>query len=476
MLTILLSWIGLLKRQGHCQEVIASSDKTLLSEQYIEESRNKVEQIQEEKTTIKEALRILSEKSGVNISVENEVDGYVAIPLNGENIWEVLNHIIQSNDLAYKNENDILKVMTTESFLNRYGYSFSFEKQIKTIPLSYIDSSEIMGLLAEIKSPSGLISYDQGTNALILKDTRKKIQEMEKLIKEVDVFVSKVTFPLNVADVEILQEKINSLLTLKRGKMWIDHEFKKITVMDTEEKIKEIHSLIKKHESMSREIAYDVKILQIVLNEENEDGIDWAAIVSDYQQIEFGNKNESKKINAQEEIILSLGTVSEEDYTVLLEALDTVGEIKTLASFKKKILFSKNLIIDSQMLEGLSDESSGNRKLFKDTITPCVSIKSINQKDSFLSLRILSKKSLDCEDKNKKGTDPSLQSEAMIKVKNDSTVVIGSLFRDVLVESLRKIPLLGDLPLLGFAFRNQGRLVRRTETLIFISPKVIIKK
>jgi len=52
--------------------------------------------------------------------------------------------------------------------------------------------------------------------------------------------------------------------------------------------------------------------------------------------------------------------------------------------------------------------------------------------------------------------------------------VIGGLFKDIMMESTRKIPLLGDLPLLGFAFRNKAQQIRRTEIIIFLRPKIII--
>jgi type II secretory pathway component GspD/PulD (secretin) len=76
-------------------------------------------------------------------------------------------------------------------------------------------------------------------------------------------------------------------------------------------------------------------------------------------------------------------------------------------------------------------------------------------------------------------TDPSgeaSEGDAEIQVQEGSTIVIGSLFDEVLVESAWKVPLLGDLPLLGFVFRNQGEELRTAEIITFLTITTIEKE
>ena len=54
-----------------------------------------------------------------------------------------------------------------------------------------------------------------------------------------------------------------------------------------------------------------------------------------------------------------------------------------------------------------------------------------------------------------------------------ATVVIGGLIRDDATRIVKKVPLLGDLPLLGPLFRNQRDQVQKTNLLIFITPHVM---
>ena len=51
--------------------------------------------------------------------------------------------------------------------------------------------------------------------------------------------------------------------------------------------------------------------------------------------------------------------------------------------------------------------------------------------------------------------------------------MIGGLMKDEKIKTVKKIPLLGDIPLLGAAFRNKDDLVRKTELVIFLTPKII---
>ena len=45
--------------------------------------------------------------------------------------------------------------------------------------------------------------------------------------------------------------------------------------------------------------------------------------------------------------------------------------------------------------------------------------------------------------------------------------------KDEKIDTINKIPLFGDLPLIGFVFRNRDKLTRKTELVIFLTPKII---
>jgi general secretion pathway protein D len=57
-----------------------------------------------------------------------------------------------------------------------------------------------------------------------------------------------------------------------------------------------------------------------------------------------------------------------------------------------------------------------------------------------------------------------------ITVMNERTIVIGGLIRDDTVDIEQKVPLLGDIPLLGLLFRKTTKQRIRTNLMVFITP------
>lgn len=62
-----------------------------------------------------------------------------------------------------------------------------------------------------------------------------------------------------------------------------------------------------------------------------------------------------------------------------------------------------------------------------------------------------------------------------VLVNNGETVVLGGIFQHSISNTVDKVPLLGDLPLLGVLFRRSYEQVGKSELLIFVTPKVVIQ-
>ncbi|MEJ6062602.1 type IV pilus secretin PilQ, partial [Aliivibrio salmonicida] len=62
-----------------------------------------------------------------------------------------------------------------------------------------------------------------------------------------------------------------------------------------------------------------------------------------------------------------------------------------------------------------------------------------------------------------------------VLVDNGETVVLGGIYQHSLSNSVEKVPLLGDLPLLGVLFRRSSENIGKKELLIFVTQKVVIQ-
>ncbi len=68
------------------------------------------------------------------------------------------------------------------------------------------------------------------------------------------------------------------------------------------------------------------------------------------------------------------------------------------------------------------------------------------------------------------------QVRTQVLVENGGTVVIGGIFEQQDTENVNKVPVLGDLPGVGNLFKNRTRETRKTELLVFLTPKVIAER
>ncbi|MBV8467486.1 MAG: type IV pilus secretin PilQ, partial [Burkholderiales bacterium] len=63
-----------------------------------------------------------------------------------------------------------------------------------------------------------------------------------------------------------------------------------------------------------------------------------------------------------------------------------------------------------------------------------------------------------------------------VLVENGGTVVIGGIYTQNDADTTDKVPLLGDIPILGYLFKSNSRTVSKTELLIFLTPKVVSER
>jgi type II secretory pathway component GspD/PulD (secretin) len=65
------------------------------------------------------------------------------------------------------------------------------------------------------------------------------------------------------------------------------------------------------------------------------------------------------------------------------------------------------------------------------------------------------------------------QADTTMMVKDGETVVLGGLMKNTKSDTEQKIPILGDIPLLGYLFRSTQKEVQKTEILVFITPHIL---
>ncbi len=430
-------------------------------------------------TDIKEALATLSQKSGLSIVMNPNVQGKVTVFLKEVDAFEALRTILESCQLAYIESEGIVRVMEEKDYEFKYGHKFGERPQTRMVYLSQGRASDLVPLLNEIKSPIGKVIADDKANKLILLDRPNKLEEMEDLAAQLDVAVATEVFSINYAKADEMAQKITPSLSKSLGHVKFDNLSNKLVVTDTPAKLKEISGLIEAFDEKLKEIFLETKIVQVELNEEHENGIDWEAIVSDYQKINLSQQRVDTPLpNLAEK--LSVGTLTGDDFSILLEALDTVGKVTVLTSPRITAVNNRESVIMISSKEFPRDPSDG--ELDEEGQFPELGVKLIVtpqvHNDNTITLTIHPEvRYLQATPSNKeKNAAPIVKtSQAMttVQIDNKATVVLGGLMNEERVNAQRKLFILGDLPFVGGVFRSQRSSVRKHEVIIFLTPKIV---
>ncbi|MFA5059220.1 MAG: secretin N-terminal domain-containing protein [Candidatus Omnitrophota bacterium] len=435
---------------------------------------------------IADVLKLVSKKSGLNIVAGQNVRGKITIYLKDVDVRDALRIILESNDLAYIEDGGIVRVMPSKEFELTYGRKFAEKTEIKVIKLDHSNAMEVATLLNQVKSVIGKVITDEKSNTLVLMDTPQNLQAMEMLVKGVDVPIATKVFILSYAQAEDISKKISESLTKNVGTVKFDKRSNRIFVTDTPQKIQEIEKVIAAFDEKQREVMIEAKIVQIVLSDQYKMGVDWEAIVSDFHTLNLIS-NFDILTSTDKSGQLSIGTLSSDDYTVLLEALDTVGTTNILSSPRITALNNE----EARILVG-STQPYVTTTTTTPATGPTTTAESVNfidvgvklyvtptiHEDDYITMKIKPEVSsvvrfVTTSNNNSIPVVETSEAETTVMVKNGITIVIGGLMKDEKVETVNKIPLLGDLPLFGLAFRNRDQLLRKTELAIFLTPTII---
>ena len=328
------------------------------------------------------------------------------------------------------------------------------------VPLQYLNSTQAASLLNPVKSDSGTILIEEGTNSLILMDTIDHIQLMQKRLQTLDVPPKD---PVDLLELQEISRHINEAITTSAGKFNFKNSYGRALPDTDADYMQGIWDIL---EDRIAQVTFEVKMIQIALGPEHQGGVNWSSIVSDARVLNF-----SKDVTHQDPVIpFTVGTISPEDYTVLLSALDGVGKTQTVTSsqvtvmnnHEAKILLGKRDDANPQDslpdFSGANDEQSSWQRM-ELWITP--------QVDSNHSMTLTLNPLLKRETRSRTNNN-----QTTLTVKDGMTVIIGGLMKIDEIKQANDHPVLSRLPIVGSAFKNENNIAMRTELAIFLTPRI----
>ncbi|MEQ9462294.1 MAG: type IV pilus secretin PilQ, partial [Haliea sp.] len=176
----------------------------------------------------------------------------------------------------------------------------------------------------------------------------------------------------------------------------------------------------------------------------------------------------------------AVGFTSEDLFlTAELSALEAAGtgevvsQPKVITGDKQKAVIKSGAEIPYQ--EG--SLSGQNTTSFKEAVLQLDVTPNITPDDRILLDLVITQDSVgDLVPSGQGGFIPSIDTTELttqVLVGNGETVVLGGVFRTENIQSVTKVPFFGDIPYVGALFRNESNSKTKTETLIFITPRIL---
>lgn len=259
-------------------------------------------------------------------------------------------------------------------------------------------------------------------------------------------------------------------------------------------------------ESLQRQVILEVKIIEVTLNDDYQQGINWSQIAGTIgsTDINFSNNsfNLGNNITAQ---IGGLGSIGfdGDDFSGVINLLETQGNAQVLSSPRVTAINNQKAVIkvgsDEYYVTGVSSSSNLTDTTGTGTgITRDVPIPELEPFFSGIALDVTPQINVDgdvilhvhpsvsetselSKSINLGGTSsytlPSAQtnireSDTIIKARNGEIVVIGGLMQSTISDNESKVPVLGSVPLLGKLFTSISKIERKKELIILIKPTV----
>lgn len=442
---------------------------------------------------IRDVMKILAQKSGLNIVIDNDVKDMITLYVKDVNVMDALDIIVSTNNLAYEQSGTVIRIMNDRVYEISHGKKFKDNTITEVIKLKYANASEVSKVLSQVKTNVGRIIPDEASNTVVAIDTPDSIEKIKNVISEMDIFLTTEIFPLEYAKAELLKDKFEAIVSKGAGSVKFDERTNKLVVKDTPQKIEDVRRIINAFDEKNREVLIDANIIQVTLSDKYSYGIDWMEIAKLGDVRLTADTNTSTGLTNVTPNTLTVGSVGG-NYTSILSLLKVYGRtdvlsrprITVLDRQEAKILVgSKEVYVTSEVTttSGGTYHTTDNVQFVDVGVTLNV-VPQINR-EGFITLKI--KPAVSNADatktvtlKNPDGSTRTIvpyvttsEAETTVVVKDKTTIIIGGLMKDTLVDHREKVPFLGDVPLLGKLFSATGKTKEKTELVILLTPYII---
>ena len=414
---------------------------------------------------VRAVLQLIADFTGLNVVVSDSVDGNLTLRLKNVPWDQALDIILKAKGLSKRESGNVMLIAPSEEIASQEKLDLEALQQVTELApvrsaffeINFAKVTDLAKLFEgsgeegklSLLSPRGSVIMDERTNTLIVKDTETVISEIRRTLAKLDIPVRQVL--------------IESRIVIATD------DFKKELGVRFGATAAEINGNDGFSATSGTFAATDTIANDAVTN-----------IAAGGGLTQLSSPTGTDRLNVNLPAIGATGSIA---FTVLsggnlldleLSALEA-EEVGEIVSSPRVVTSDRHEAFIEQGVEipYLSATSSGATQVeFKKAVLSIKVTPQITPDDRIIMDLSVNKDAVGQVFANIPSID-TRQVTTQVLVDNGDTIVLGGIYETETRNQLDKVPVLGDLPLIGSMFRHTAETIEKQELLIFVTPKIL---
>jgi len=382
---------------------------------------------------VRTVLQLIADFNGFNLVITDSVSGNITLRLDDVPWEQALDIILKVRGLGKRMDGNVLMVAPASELAASERQQLESNNEVAAlaplysefIQINYAKAETIAALLsgqsASLLSERGNVTVDTRTNILLIKDTAAVIDSVKEIIEVLDVAVRQVV-------IEARMVTVSDSVAEDLGVSW---------GLDSSS-----------GDSDSRLNTLDVNLP--VASSAGTLGFQVATLANgNILDLELSALEQESKA----EIIASPRITTLNQQTAYIEQGTEIPYVESSSSGATTVSFEK-AVLSLQVTPQITPDN----KLILDLVITQDSVgETVTTSDG-------ESVSIDTQ-----------EIQTQVLVDNGETLVLGGIYQQQISDTISKVPVLGDIPYLGYFFRNSVTDNTKSELLIFVTPRIVMQ-
>ncbi len=429
---------------------------------------------------VRSVLQLIADVSDLNIVVSDSVTGRLTLRLTNVPWDQALDIVLETKNLDMRRSGNVIWIAPMAEIAQREQQILRARAERQTLeplrtimlPVSYADAGQLASLIRAasdgergLLSDRGSVTVDARTNTLLVSDTTARIDEIRNLVAELDRPVRQVLIESRIV---IARHDFNHRLGVRFG-----------VTGSREDSRGNVYSTSSSSEALDR-----MNNMALINRR--------AGTGSSSPVVEPGSAGSPIEVPSLEERLnVNLPVASPAgrlgfsilaaDYLLDLEisALEAEGEGEVISTPRVITANQEEAFIAQGVQIPFEEATSAGATAvqFRDAVLELRAIPRITPDNRIqLDLNVKQDTVGEIFQTGRGGTVPSIDTRELstkVLLENGQTVVLGGIFQEERNFQITKVPVLGDVPVLGALFRRRATEDQKRELLIFVTPSIL---